>query len=1272
MQTKNTFRNDCIIYNLVVGLVLLFSTAVANAQNIAYGQSQTTQIIVKHKQNLTTQSPQVLTALTVASGLKVKQSISFSPQTGPPGSQHQSAASNVSSSTVFSVIEIVDKTIPIEQAIKQLRDSGLYEYVEPDYPIELDLVANDPLLPSQWGLESGSLTATDPDINAYQAWNVTTGISDVVIAVVDSGVDYTHPDLVDNIWVNTGEIPGDGLDNDGNGVVDDVHGLDAANQDGDPLDNRGHGTHVAGILAAKGDNALGISGSGWVFKIMPVQIFNAQGNGSTSDAIYGLSYVHMMKTQYGVNVKITNNSWGGGSFSQALKDTIMLLAEDEIMFVTSSGNDAVDNDYKPYYPSAYGIENIITVGAVGPDTGNTFEQMHRPTFSNTGFTSVDLAAPGVDIISTKMENGLACQADSGVILYSLCSGTSMAVPFVSATLGLLASVYPNDNLFINRQKIIRSVGFSPQSVERSWDDQNQQWSRTGGILKADKALAYDGFTIKEDFLNAVAIRNIKQPQVQTFDKSISLSAIKSQGINWVSQTDVDWLTTTNSTGIVSNTLTDNVAVEITTNNQQTGIYRGQVGFSDVSAVVEEVSVPVRLTIKTEPEQTSPQVLSRPNIINNSKQFGNALAVENNQAFIAETAQTGGAVHLYQYFDKFWVYTDSLDSPEPNKLSAFGSALAIDNGTLIVGAELDDTNATFAGAVYVYEKTANQWQQTQKIVPTGDAFKFGNRIAINNDNLAIMGARNVFLYQKIQGQWTEVQTISTVNNTINTNFDGDIALQGNFLVITNPAEQNADLYQFGNNNWQLVTSLIDNSAFDFYLGDIDFNNGRILITSKPPSTSNEPNIEALGSISFRIYKNNNGTWDYEQYDIPSGRDGVGFVFPDPNLNIRDSVILSDNDVFVSSVYDHHFENGNSGAMYRYTKTQNGYELAGKFVPDLNSNSSSFDFGFGASMAVSGQRILVSGAGSNAHDAHIEAFDFTSIGRLQSLVLNQIDDQWQQVTVSRFYESMIPVCSVGYVNNTSPVVIRIKKIESSSFEIKLQNPGNLDAVVADTVYCIIAEEGAWILPNGSMFEAKKYRSTLTAVRDNWGENTDYRSYDNQFDNPVVLGQVISNNDSDWSVFWSRGSETSSDVDNLVLRTGKHAGEDLNQQRNDETVGYMVFESGLSKIGSVNYQAEITGPVIQDLYAVDNPVLIGFQEKPRFAVVSQSGIDGGNGSWPVLKGSDALSAGELIIAVDEDQIYDSERNHINESVGYFTASSHLDISLQPAPVRIRPQEY
>ena len=197
------------------------------------------------------------------------------------------------------------------------------EYAEPNYIWYADeIIPDDPDFGLLWGLNNTGQSGgtVDADIDAPEAWEIQTGSSDVVIAVIDTGVDYEHIDLIDNMWVNTGETPEDGIDNDGNGYVDDIHGINAITGSGDPMDDAEdvyHGTHCAGTIAAQGNNALGITGVSWSSKIMALK-FLGPGGGNTDDAIECIEYMVNMKNNYGVNVKVSNNSWGGGGYSFAL------------------------------------------------------------------------------------------------------------------------------------------------------------------------------------------------------------------------------------------------------------------------------------------------------------------------------------------------------------------------------------------------------------------------------------------------------------------------------------------------------------------------------------------------------------------------------------------------------------------------------------------------------------------------------------------------------------------------------------------------------------------------------------------------------------------------------------------------------------------------------------------------------------------------------------------------------------------------------------------
>lgn len=312
-------------------------------------------------------------------------------------------------------------TSSLEELLSDLNKHEFVEYAEPNYILRADaVIPNDPYFNDQWGLHNTGQTGglEDADIDAPEAWEITTGDTSIVVGVIDSGIDYLHEDLRDNIWVNKGEIPNNGIDDDDNGYIDDYYGWDFINGDNDPMDDNGHGTHVAGIIGAKGNNGIGISGVAWNCKMMALKFLGADGSGPTSAAIEAIYYSIQM------GVKITNNSWGGSGFSEALKEAIFAADSAGAIFIVAAGNDAVDNDLMPHFPSSYDNENIVSVAA-------TDRNKNLSGFSNWGFSSVDLAAPGSEIYST-IPNG-----------YGYKSGTSMAAPFVTGVALLIWSENPS-------------------------------------------------------------------------------------------------------------------------------------------------------------------------------------------------------------------------------------------------------------------------------------------------------------------------------------------------------------------------------------------------------------------------------------------------------------------------------------------------------------------------------------------------------------------------------------------------------------------------------------------------------------------------------------------------------------------------------------------------------------------------------------------------------------------------------------------------------------
>jgi subtilisin family serine protease len=301
---------------------------------------------------------------------------------------------------------------------------------EQDAVREFQKVSNDPQLSQLWGMTK---------INAQGAWNLSTGSKSVVVAVIDTGVDYTHSDLAANIWTNPGEIAGNGRDDDGNGFTNDIHGYDFANNDSDPTDDNSHGTHVSGTIAGVGNNGQGVAGVNWAVSIMPLKFLNSQGSGYLSDAIRAINYATMERTRYGVNVRVMNNSWGGGSFSAAMQNAIQAAGDAGILFVAAAGNSGTNNDLSPQYPANYAPSNVISVAASDRND-------RLASFSCYGAATVDIAAPGVSIYSTIPGNR-----------YATYSGTSMATPMVSGVAALCWAANPNATVAQVRDAILRGV-----------------------------------------------------------------------------------------------------------------------------------------------------------------------------------------------------------------------------------------------------------------------------------------------------------------------------------------------------------------------------------------------------------------------------------------------------------------------------------------------------------------------------------------------------------------------------------------------------------------------------------------------------------------------------------------------------------------------------------------------------------------------------------------------------------------------------------------------
>ena len=336
------------------------------------------------------------------------------------------------------------------------------ELVQPNYIYRINLTPND----ERFGQLYGMLR-----ISAPQAWDTTTGDPSVVVAVVDTGIEKTHPDLAANVYQNPGEVAGNGVDDDLNGFVDDVSGWDFLNMDNDPADGHSHGTHCSGTIGGVGNNGIGVAGVNWNVKVMPLKTHDDVVGGSTSVTVINtFQYVTMMKNR-GVNIRATSNSYGGppeaGTYDQALKDAIDASGRAGVLNVFAAGNQLTvneeeDNDRLPTYPGSYNSPSILAVAA-------SDQNDNRASFSHYGLTTVDVAAPGVSVMSTVLNGG-----------YGSKSGTSMATPHTAGAAALLAAAHPGLSAASLKATLMNSVDVLPQ-----WTG----LTVTGGRINVAQAIA---------------------------------------------------------------------------------------------------------------------------------------------------------------------------------------------------------------------------------------------------------------------------------------------------------------------------------------------------------------------------------------------------------------------------------------------------------------------------------------------------------------------------------------------------------------------------------------------------------------------------------------------------------------------------------------------------------------------------------------------------------------------------------------------------------------
>lgn len=341
----------------------------------------------------------------------------------------------------------VKKSLTVMDAVEELKKNPNVLYADPNYYYKALSVPNDSFFDKLWGLvNTGQKDCRDQegiagaDIAVESLWSQGhTGSKDILVAVIDTGVDWDHPDLAGNLYTNpgeAGELSENGIDDDGNGFIDDTHGWNFYANDRNSDDDHNHGTHCAGTIGAVANNSEGVAGVVWNVSILPVKFLSSGGSGTLEAAVESINYATLM------GVDIMSNSWGGGGFTAIMEDSIKKARDAGISFIAAAGNDGASNDSRPHYPSNYQVENVIAVAASDNRDGLAY-------FSNYGDT-VHVAAPGVHVWSTVKDGGYDCY-----------SGTSMATPHVAGAVAMLFSIFPDMDPVEVKDRLITTSDRTP-------------------------------------------------------------------------------------------------------------------------------------------------------------------------------------------------------------------------------------------------------------------------------------------------------------------------------------------------------------------------------------------------------------------------------------------------------------------------------------------------------------------------------------------------------------------------------------------------------------------------------------------------------------------------------------------------------------------------------------------------------------------------------------------------------------------------------------------
>lgn len=732
--------------------------------------------------------------------------------------------------------------------------SDVVAYADYDFVRRVAAVPNDAFYTSgdQWSLRndgsrSGSVEGVD--IGALSGWEVRTDAASIVVAVIDTGVRYTHEDLKENIWVNDGEVEGNEIDDDGNGYVDDWHGINTLfssqlSVGGDPMDDHGHGTHVAGIIGAEGNNDVGITGVAWSVQLMPLKFLGAEGNGLDSDAIKCIDYA----IQNGAH--IINNSWGGAGVNKALTDAVERAHQAGVLFVVAAGNGGDDIDVDAFTPAGIDLPNVVTV-ANHDDAGEILSS------SNFGREKVDIIGPGTRIRSTTF------RTDSS---YGFKTGTSMAAPHVSGVLALLKAEYPGESHIKLKERVL-------QGAVR--DDRYTEVIRTASRLNLARALAVRDFIPPSPSNSFVTSRggSALLTWEHIWDEPIDGFRIEKR----IGESDWERV---GFAGPEATAFADPNPLSFTANVAYRVVSVNEFGESLTSH---------NRILNTIAEESNIVDIELPE---GDEGIGYGFDIDATQSVLVSGApfdddagEESGSVYVYERIDgSGWQYRQKLIGDDVSPYDSFGHSVSLSGTTLAAGAHLEDGSSIDTGAVYLFEQGENgSWYQMQKInaVDGEPQDKFGFNVDVFRDVLVAsarddddsgQNAGSVYVYERnAAGDWVFQTKLVPPPESKGQYFGWSVSTYEGRIVIGAKGD-NSDgtgvgsvyVYRKSGAAWQLEQKLLpeDASAYDAFGTSVDFDGTTIAV-----GTPNDDGAE-LDSGSVSLYRIAGTQWERFKVLAPS--------------------------------------------------------------------------------------------------------------------------------------------------------------------------------------------------------------------------------------------------------------------------------------------------------------------------------------------------------------------------------------------------------------------